>query len=159
MNAEPLLAPLAALLNRTLRAEPRAQALARRLEGRALRLVVTGTPLEIALAVHDGALRIATSGAADATITGTPLGLMALTTPDGTGRLRGDGLRIEGDAEVAQAFRELLEALRPDLEEELSRLFGDALAHHLARSARGALDFAARGFETLRMNVAEYLTE
>jgi ubiquinone biosynthesis protein UbiJ len=64
-----------------------------------------------------------------------------------------------GDAEVAQAFRDLLVALRPDVEEELSRYLGDAMAHTLARGARSTLDFAARSFDTLRRNVAEYLTE
>ena len=156
---DPLLLPLAALLNRNLQASPRAGRLAERLEGRALRLVVATTPIELLCFVRDARVHLARGGAGDATITGTPLGLLALASRGGEDRPRGEGLRIEGDAETAQAFRDLLVELRPDVEEELSRHVGDALAHHLARSARGALDYATRAFRTLGADVAEYLTE
>ena len=160
MNApDPLLLPLAALLNRNLQASPRAGRLAERLEGRALRLVVATTPIELLCSVRDGRVHLARGGAGDAAITGTPLGLLALVTGGGEDRPRGEGLRIEGDAETAQAFRDLLVELRPDLEEELSRFLGDALAQHVARGAQGALDYAARAFRTLGADVAEYLTE
>ena len=159
MNADPLLTPFAALLNRNLHRSSRALQLVRRLEGRALKLAVTGTPLELVLLARDGAVHLERGGTADATISGSPLGLLALAAPGGEERLRGEGLRIEGDAEVAQSFRELLIELRPDLEEELSRYLGDALAHTVARGAHQAIGFATRAADTLRANVAEYLTE
>lgn len=159
MNADPLLMPFAALLNRNLHRSTRGEQLVRHLEGRALGIAVTGTPLALVLRARDGALHLERGGTADATITGSPLGLLVLATPRGEDRLRGDGLRIDGDAEVAQSFRELLIELRPDLEEELSRYLGDALAHTLGRSARQAISFATRTAGTLRANVAEYLTE
>jgi ubiquinone biosynthesis protein UbiJ len=48
---------------------------------------------------------------------------------------RGD-VRIRGDAELAQKFRELAMLLKPDVEEELSKLIGDTPAHQALRLAR-----------------------
>ena len=83
----------------------------------------------------------------------------ALAGPGAEDRIRAGSVRISGDAETAQSFRKLFEAARPDFEEELSRVVGDAAAHHLANVARGALDFGRRAFATLALNVGEYLTE
>ena len=40
-------------------------------------------------------------------------------------------MTINGDAEIAEGFQELLRAARPDLEEELSRQIGDVAAHQV----------------------------
>jgi ubiquinone biosynthesis accessory factor UbiJ len=58
---------------------------------------------------------------------------------------------------VAQKFNELLRLLRPDPEEELSRLVGDAPAHHLGRLARATVEFGERAARTTVDNVVEYL--
>ncbi len=58
---------------------------------------------------------------------------------------------------MAQKFNELLRLLRPDPEEELSLLVGDAPAHHLGRMARATLEFGERVARTTVSNVAEYL--
>jgi ubiquinone biosynthesis protein UbiJ len=68
-------------------------------------------------------------------------------------------VHIEGDAEVAQAFSELLKHARPDLEEELSRVVGDVAAHQIGNIARSALAFGRRASDTFARNVAEYLQE
>ena len=68
-------------------------------------------------------------------------------------------MRIEGDAEVAQAFSELLKEARPDLEEELSRLIGDVAAHQVGNAARSVIGFAQRAADTFAQNVSEYLQE
>jgi ubiquinone biosynthesis protein UbiJ len=73
--------------------------------------------------------------------------------------LRTGNIRIEGDAEVAQAFRALLQAAQPDVEEELSRLIGDVGAHQIGNLARGALQFGKRVADTFAQNVSEYLQE
>jgi len=69
---------------------------------------------------------------------------------------RGD-VRIEGDAEVAQQFRELAALLRPDLEHSLSRLIGRSGAHVLTRGLRGAAQWTRTAARTALQNVAEYL--
>jgi ubiquinone biosynthesis protein UbiJ len=65
-------------------------------------------------------------------------------------------VQIRGDAEVLQRYRELALLLRPDLEEELARLIGDAPAHSLGRMARSMLDLGRRGSRTAVRNTAEY---
>ena len=79
--------------------------------------------------------------------------------PGAEERLRGSGIRIAGDAEVAQRFRELLQQAQPDFEEELSRVIGDVAAHQLANFARGFFDWGRKAADSLSMNVAEYLQE
>jgi ubiquinone biosynthesis protein UbiJ len=69
---------------------------------------------------------------------------------------RGD-VRIEGDAELAQKFRELALLLRPDLEEELSLVLGDVPAHQVGRLARALVGWTQKAATTTLHNVAEYL--
>jgi len=70
-----------------------------------------------------------------------------------------DRAAIEGDAEVAQKFRELLAQAQPDFEEELSRVIGDVAARQVANFARGFLDWGRKAGGSLATNVAEYLQE
>ena len=66
--------------------------------------------------------------------------MLSLIGPDADERRRGTGLRVVGDAEVAQRFRELLSQAQPDAEEELARVIGDVAAHQVATFARGFLE-------------------
>lgn len=161
MDSDPLLAPLEALLNRNVAGSAEARALAAGLEGRSLALCLAPTPIRIVLSVSGGRLRAAMAGTEgpDASIEGTPLALAMLARAGGTPVGRMSGVRISGDAETAQSFHRLLAATRPDLEEELSRLTGDVVAHRVADAARAAFDFGRRALDTFTQNVGEYLTE
>ena len=127
MSAPPfsaLLERLSALLNRNLAQSSRATALAAQLDGRTLSLVLEGTPVTLHFKVAGGRIAIDTrhEGEADASLSGSPLALLALAGPDAEDRLRGGStIRIAGDAEVAQRFRDLLRHAQPDFEEELAR--------------------------------------
>jgi ubiquinone biosynthesis protein UbiJ len=68
-------------------------------------------------------------------------------------------VRIEGDAEVAQRFRELLAVARPDVEEELALVLGDVAAHRIGRFARGVLQWGRAATDSLATNVVEFLQE
>ncbi len=152
---------LEAILNRNVADSRRAQALARQLDGRVMSLEVEGTPLAFFLRAEGGRLGLAPrhDGVADASISGTPIALLSLAGPRAEGALRGGGVRIEGDAEVAQRFRELLAEAQPDFEEELSRVVGDVAARQVANFARGLLDWGRRASGSFAGNVAEYLQE
>ena len=140
-----LLGRLQDVLNRNVAGSRRAQELARRLDGRA-------TEGRIALTERR-------ESPADARLAGTPLSLLALAGPEAEGRLRSGKVRSEGDAEIAQAFRELLDHTRPDLEEELAQVLGDVAARRVANLARGVLDFGRRATDSLATSAAEYLQE
>lgn len=157
------LASLEALVNRRIAEAPRARAAARRLEGASVRLEVTGWPplravivgerLTLALAHEDADVRIRT--AAGVLIERLLRG-GATTAAGGAADAR---VHIEGDAEVAARYRELLKLARPDLEEELARLVGDLPARTVGRLLRTVGAWAARGRRTAGENLAEYLTE
>jgi len=81
-------------------------------------------------------------------------------------RLLVDGLetamrhvRIEGNAEFAEALGFVFRHLRWDAEEDLSRLFGDIAAHRLVEGGRKVVEEGRRSLERASGNVAEYLTE
>jgi ubiquinone biosynthesis protein UbiJ len=95
---------------------------------------------------------------ADASLSGSPMGLMNLASKQATS-IAGSSVRIEGDAEVAQGFSELLKQAKPDFEEELSRVVGDVAAHQLGNTARSLLGFGKRVGDTLLQNIGEYLSE
>jgi ubiquinone biosynthesis protein UbiJ len=66
---------------------------------------------------------------------------------------------IRGDAEIANLYRQLFMAARPDPEEELSRWIGDAPARALSRLAGGVGGWMRRTRRVFGENIAEYLKE
>ena len=146
------------MLNRNLGASPRARELCAALKGRRLQLRVEDLGLRIGFESLGSTLRLARDpeGEFDAEVSGSPLNLIALAGKSPERLLQSGAVQVRGDAELLQRYRELGLLLRPDLEEELSRLVGDAPAHQLARFARGALDFGRRGADTAVRNAAEY---
>ncbi len=152
------------LLNRNLPRSPRARELCAGLAGRRVALSIDGFALRFVLGSDGERLTLARERsdapgalAADAEFRGTPLNLMALAGPDAEGVIRRGDVRVDGDAEAAQQFRELVRQLRPDLEEEMSQLLGDAAAHRLGRVSAGVLALGRRLASTGTRNAAEYL--
>jgi ubiquinone biosynthesis protein UbiJ len=158
-----LTATIENVLNRGLPRSPRAQALCAELAGRRVsveisdlgRVLVESTGMSLKLgAVSAQALAILPP---DARIAGGPLSLLALTGSGPETVLQRGDVRIEGNAEVAQKFRELALLLRPDLEEELSLVLGDVPAHQIGRFARAAFGWTRKAATTTAHNFAEYL--
>jgi ubiquinone biosynthesis protein UbiJ len=85
-----LLERLESILNRNVAESRRAQALARQLDGRVMSLTVEGTPLAFFFRAEGGRLAITSrhDGAADASLSGTPIALLALAGPKAEGALR-----------------------------------------------------------------------
>ncbi len=155
---------IASLLNRNIAGSTRARSLAERLDGRSLGLRVDGLllPLEVFAQVDAGQLQLSLGAPRnpDAAVAGTPLALATLLRRDAATRLRaGSDVAITGDAEIAQAFHELLQAARPDFEEELARVFGDVAARQFGNVARAAAGWGEKAAATLAQNVSEYLQE
>jgi ubiquinone biosynthesis protein UbiJ len=81
-------------------------------------------------------------------------------------KLLADGLetamrhvRIEGNAEFADALGFVFRHLRWDAEEDLSRLFGDIAARRLTEGGKHLLGEGRRSLERAGGNLAEYFTE
>jgi ubiquinone biosynthesis protein UbiJ len=152
---------LSTMLNRNVAQSERAAALARQLEGRGLSLAFEGTSITVFFRVADGRITLDTrdAGEVDATLSGSPVSLLSLIGPGAEDRLRGSSIRIAGDAEVAQRFRDLLLHAQPDFEEELSRVVGDVAAHQVANIVRNAFGWGRKAADSFSTNLAEYLQE
>ncbi|MDO8278797.1 MAG: hypothetical protein Q7T63_11800 [Burkholderiaceae bacterium] len=122
------------LMNHVLMQEPQAVERLARQTGRIV--LVRWRAFSVRLAVSPAGLleRAPPEAAADLSLTLTeesPAGLAQAA-------LRGDkpSVRIEGDVQLAADLNWLVDNLRWDIEEDLSRLLGDAPAHALAGGAR-----------------------
>ncbi len=156
-----LLDQLAGLLNRNVAMSTQAQALAQRLEGRSLAVHVEGLPLRVLASIESGQVTLSTAAdeTADATVSGSPLSLLSLIGTDARVRLRSSPVTINGNAEIAEGFQELLRAARPELEEELSRHIGDVAAHQVGNVLRGLTGWGRNAAATFAANIGEYLQE
>ena len=149
------------LLNRNLPRSPRALELCAALAGKRVRVEAQGLGWILHIECLSTSVRLTKNGGsdqpADAEISGTLLNLAALAGSHPEEVIQRGDVTIRGDAEVAQQFRELAMLLKPDVEEELSRLVGDTPAHQAMRLVRMATGVGRRTVETGVRNMAEYL--
>lgn len=122
------------LLNHVLMQEPEAMERLLRHQGRTVLFQWRQFSLHL-LATPAGLLDVAPAAMlADLTFTITEESLATLASS----ALRGErpGVRIEGDVQLAADVNWLVEHVRWDLEEDLSRLVGDAPAHAIGQAGR-----------------------
>jgi ubiquinone biosynthesis protein UbiJ len=161
MIPDVLLKPAQSLLDRGVDNSTTAAALCAQLEGRTLQISPVPSELGLYFAVTNGQLQV-NAGAVenpDAIISGSLVNLARLAGSDPEDVIRDGHVSISGDADIAENFQTLLALTRPDWEEELSKVTGDALAHEAGRVFRGVAGWAARARHSLGRSVAEYLSE
>lgn len=143
-------------LNRGLPRSGRARQLCAELDGR--RLAVEAPAVARVVIESRGAALHLRGGdeSADASIVGGPLSLLVLGGGLSREPLARGAAEIRGDSEIAEKFQELLRLLRPDLEEELSRLIGDVPAHRIGQLARGAVTWTRTAAATLWRDLGDY---
>ncbi len=153
--------PLELLINRGIRLSSTAQAMAAALEDQSLDLHLDATPIALRLTARNGEIRVTApgEGPAGASLAGTPLAMLRLLAGDPQALIRDGEVRLTGDTDVANQFRDLLHMARPDLEEELATLVGDPLARQVGEFARGLAGWGARTADSFARSVGEYLTE
>ena len=155
------LAPLSAAINHLLKQEPWARERLQAHSGKTLKFVMA--PFELHLTVTaEGYVELAPGGAEHAVQIELPLAAL----PELLGQAFTPGapaitrrIRLDGDAEFAQTVSFLVQNLRWEFEEDLSRIVGDAAAHGIAGSARSLVAATRSANEKLAANVAEYLLE
>ncbi len=149
------------LLNRNLPRSPRALELCESLTGKRVRVEARGLGWVLIAEALTSSIRLTRESAdaqpPDADIQGSLLNLAALAGSHPEEVIQRGDVTIRGDAEIAQKFRELAMLLKPDVEEELSKLIGDTPAHQALRLVRMATGFGRRAARTSVRNVAEYL--
>jgi len=91
-------------------------------------------PFTLTLQVTDGGMFAAADPGEPAVIIGVALSSLPLAMLDPQAAMK--DVRLSGDAEFAQALAFVLQNLRPEPEEELSRFIGDAAAQRLVAVLR-----------------------
>ncbi len=131
------------------------------LSGKRFAIDIVGPGVRIVLSADEDRLRVDLDGdePVAATVRGTPLAMLASLRGDALSGFAASGLSISGDAEVAEEFATLLRLARPDLEEQLSHVTGDVLAHQVGSAMRGVGAWGKHALTALRMNTAEFLQE
>lgn len=156
---------LESLLNRVLAHDPDTLARLGALQGRVVAVEfdgvnLTGQPLRFYLLPHGGGIQILTRyhGGADTVLSGSPLSLAAMRgAAGGTRRLFSGEVRIDGDIELGQRFKRILDSLDIDVEEWLAGYVGDGVAHRGGRVLRGTRQWLQASGATLGQDLSEYL--
>lgn len=153
--------PVALLLGRGMARSTTAREMCRQLEGRSLQLDAGSDAMAAFFTVTDGELQLRPGymDEPDATLTGTPLSMARLSAPDPAAVMREGAVSVGGDSDVAEQFQYLFSLLRPDWEEELSKVTGDVVAHEIGAVVRGFGSWARLVRNSLGRSLSEYLTE
>lgn len=157
-----VVAGLDAAINRYLRLDPETWTRMTQLDVHCIAIELRGLDLTLyALPNSDGVIITGHCDATpDTTLSGTPIGLARV----GLGRQKERALfsgevEITGDMESGQAFRDILDGMDIDWEEQLSHLTGDMFAHHAGNAVRRAGELLRQGSATAQQNTTEYLQE
>lgn len=157
-----LTAALETALTRYLKLDPRALPRMAAMEGKIICLVLEppGTRLFL-LPGSDGVQVLGRcEQAPDTLLYASPGALWQLTRGgEAAHMMLRQEIRIEGDTQLGQQFRAVLEELDIDWEEHLSAVLGDVLAHQISRAARAGRQWGAHTARSLEQDLGEYLQE
>jgi ubiquinone biosynthesis protein UbiJ len=155
---ESLLQPVARVLNRNIGESTAAREQCKRLDGKVVAIRVRDTALSSFFSINNEIVTLSAEHDTepDVVITGS---LVTLALMAGEDSIRDGSLDLTGDAATAQAFQQLLAHAKPDVEEELSGVIGDAAAHTLGKFAKGIGRWARETRSIMRDNIREYLQE
>lgn len=149
--------PFLAALNYLLESEPWARARLAPFAGETLELRAPPLPaLRFAVAA-DGRLDAAAAGAAASLVITLGPEVLAAAARGGEHLLR--AIDVDGNAGFAAEVMFLIRHLRWDVEEELSRVVGDAAAHRLVGMAREVAAWHADAARRLAEGFVEYAAE
>lgn len=156
-----LLKPLERLLNKGFESSKKAREISAQHAGKVLAVLVSKPNFSVHIEIQDSALRFldGVDIEPDTTLGGDLVDLIKLAKPNPERTLRETGIVIEGDAGFAQAIQELMAALKPDPEEELSKVFGDVTAHQVGRAVEQFSNWTRTTLDTFGTNFREFLSE
>lgn len=148
-------------VNAVLRLDPEGSAALGRFAGKVIAIELVGSPLTLYCLPGPGSLMLLSqySGSPDTTLSGRPLALFKLVTGDSRRVLFEGEVKISGDVELGQQFKQVLDRLHIDWEEALSQLTGDIVAHKAGHFLREIGSWWANSRERLSANGAEYLQQ
>jgi ubiquinone biosynthesis protein UbiJ len=143
---------LEAAVNRVLALDPDAVARLARLEGKTLQVNLEGLGIELYFTFDYGSVQVQLDSnlKPDTVVSGSPVALFAMAAPEEIGDwgLPGSGVRIEGDARLAQDIGKLFSRLQPDWEGPLAELLGDTLGFQVASGLRQGAEAVREAAQT-----------
>lgn len=179
----PILSAIETALNAWLKLDGESLIKCKALEGKIIRLHVTGVELNLFFLPSVSGIQVMSNypdqnlvdddididieiddevknGEVDATIHGSPMALMRLSTSENSGAsmLESD-VEIDGDMRVAEKFSAILKAVDIDWEELFSKLVGDIFAHQTGEVVRSGTGWLKESIEAMKLNTSEYLSE
>ena len=137
------------------------------LDGKIIRFHITGFDLNLYFLPAKSGIQVlgnypdeAQGGIVDATIHGSPMALIRLSTSENAGEamLKSD-IEIEGDMRIAEKFSAILREVDIDWEELLSKLVGDIVAHQTGQVSRNITAWLKDTADAMQQNTGEYLSE
>jgi len=148
-------------INAALKLDPDGSAALGRFSGKVIAIELQGSPLTLFCLPAAGSMVVLThfGGKADTTLRGRPLSLLKLVTGDSRRVLFAGEVKIDGDVELGQQFKRVLDGLHIDWEEALSHLTGDIVAHRAGHLLREIGDWWSNTRERIAANGAEYLQQ
>ena len=156
------LAVLEGAFNRYLALDPVSLQAMAAFHGRTIGIEVRGVGLRFYILPGRGGVQLLGhfEGEPDARLRATPAGFARL----GLGGEAADAMfagdvQIEGDTELGQGFKAVLDGMQVDWEEQLSRVTGDVLAHQLMRGVHSARAWGRHVASSLERDTGEYLQE
>ena len=162
-----LLGPIETAINAWLKLDEETLPRFSAIDGKIIRLHITGLDLNMYFLPAPAGIQVLGNypsedegGIIDATIHGSPMALMRLSTANNAGEtmLKSD-VEIEGDIRIAEKFSEILREVDIDWEELLSKLVGDIVAHQAGQVTRNISGWFKETAESMKMNTSEYLSE
>ncbi len=99
-------------------------------------------------------------GTIDTTLCGSlpAFGLMGLSSTSARSFFSGE-VTITGDLSIGHQFQKLFAQLDIDLEEQLSHVTGDVIAHKIGYFFRRASEWNKENFNSLQLNIKEFLQD
>ena len=158
---ESVLRPAIDVLNRNIPEVTRARQLCAELAGTTVAIHVNDTAMAAFFTVNEESISLSRELDDDPElcIRGSLLALGKMAATGDASAIRDGSVELIGDAETAQSFQELLSTARPDLEEGVAKVFGDAAAHSLGELGRSVQRWAEDAGATMGTNIREYVQE
>ncbi len=155
-SSPPPLAPLyLAPINRLLRQSSWALERLRPFAGKVVRAECF--PVTMLLGITEaGEMAAVPAAVPDVTLRLTPGVMLRLAARDASAW---NNIAVEGDPQLAAALNHVARNLRWDVEEDLSRVFGDIAAHRMVQTGRKLDTWGRQGADNLARSFAEYWTE
>ncbi len=149
-------------INGALRYAPGTQNAISRLHGKRVALILTAPQLHIYLLFERNTVKVTRycEDKPDLTIEGPLFSVLRQLGFNATaGQLLGSPVNLKGDAQLAQNLAQIIRSTDFDIEEPLSRLFGDVAAHQMGRAIKSAGQWLRRAGRELVNHSGHYLRE